>query len=379
MSSPRVAILGAGLSGLVCAQQLKQKGYSVQIFESTFYISGRLDVFEQASYTAMFYPPAFTVKDYLPTWYSDHGAQYFTARSDEFRQQVQAWIDQGLVAEWTGKFVTLSAGVYGPDPGFGDPRYVGVPGMDVLCSHLSEGQQILSNRCGTKLTRLGEKWELETLAIYPFGNAKLPPENQTSETFTDTFDAVVCAFPAPKVLEILPHDISFRQDLEQVSLGPCWCVMASFVEPIDVDFSAAFVNNSPLRWIAREQTKPGKELPYAEHWVLHATTEWSREYEFPGDTDTHVEQVLLQALSECLKLSLPQPASLCQHFWKHAIPENPLNQGCLIDQDKKLIACGDWSSQARVEGAYLSGLSAAQAVESCLPKSQDIIPPLQHS
>jgi len=33
-------------------------------------------------------------------WQADHGAQYFTARSPEFRALVAEWLEAGVVAEW---------------------------------------------------------------------------------------------------------------------------------------------------------------------------------------------------------------------------------------------------------------------------------------
>jgi hypothetical protein len=55
-----------------------------------------------------------------------------------------------------------------------------------------------------------------------------------------------------------------------------WAVMLNFEEKVNLKFDAAFVNGGPLRWIARNNSKP--ERGVTEAWVLHATSEWSESH-----------------------------------------------------------------------------------------------------
>lgn len=64
---------------------------------------------------------------------ADTGAQYFTVRDDTFGRQVQSWIAQGVVRQW-------STGFAAPDSsGYFDayPRYCGRAGMAAILAHLS--------------------------------------------------------------------------------------------------------------------------------------------------------------------------------------------------------------------------------------------------
>jgi renalase len=53
----------------------------------------------------------------------------------------------------------------------------------------------------------------------------------------------------------------------------CWALMLRFAAPVDLPFDAAFVNQGPLRWIARNSSKPGRSGE--ETWLLHARADWS--------------------------------------------------------------------------------------------------------
>ena len=77
---PRVAIIGAGIAGLSCATQLARHGCAVSVFDKSRGPAGRMSTRRGEG------------------WQCDHGAQYFTARSPEFRAEVARWQAAGVSA-----------------------------------------------------------------------------------------------------------------------------------------------------------------------------------------------------------------------------------------------------------------------------------------
>lgn len=67
MTSPRVAIIGAGLGGLSAAISLKSAGYDVEIFEKNERIGGKLNILEKDGFTFDLGPSIFT----LPQLFED--------------------------------------------------------------------------------------------------------------------------------------------------------------------------------------------------------------------------------------------------------------------------------------------------------------------
>ena len=132
--------------------------------------------------------------------------------------------------------------------------------------------------------------------------------------------------------------------------------MLRFSKPIHLDFDGAFVHDSPLAWIARNSSKPGRRRD-VETWVLHASAEWSEAH--LEETPEAVQSDLLEEFWKSTGLS-PAPLDyVTAHRWRFALPPQPLEDRCLFDREMQVAACGDWCAGPRAEGAFLSGMAAS--------------------
>lgn len=319
-----VAVIGAGLSGLACARSLSDAGFRVQVFDKSRGPGGRMATRRQGDLRF------------------DHGAQYFTVKDPRFRRWVERWHGDGLVARWPGTVAVVCNG----EISFKDDsteRWVGVPGMSAICGRLASGLDVTYGSRVVHLEPRDNRWRLETADGADAGR----------------FDAVVVSAPAPQTAELLAAaapDLAARA--RAVEMAPCWAVMTSYPHDLGLGFDGAFVEDSPLSWIVRNGTKPGR--PPGETWVLHASPEWSRDH---LELDPEIAaQWLVDAFCEAVALRSSRPSSLTAHRWRFALPENPLTEPCLFDPDLALAACGDWAGGPRVEGAFLSGCAAAERI-----------------
>ena len=315
------AVLGAGLSGLACARSLADGGWSVRVFDKARGVGGRMSTRRADG------------------WLFDHGAQYFTVRDKLFEGFVESWRRHGLVSEWDGEVAVLGDGAK-RSKDRRTRRFVGMPGMNSICRHLAAGLDVTLETRVAGLDRVDGRWLLTS-----DGGAEL-----------GGYDSVIVSAPAPQTAALLAAPApELSRRAAQVEMAPCWAVMVSFAAPLRLGFDAAFVHDSALSWVARNNSKPGR--PDGEAWLLHASPHWSRAHLELEKQDA--AKRLLEAFRTAVGDLDQDAADVDAHRWRYALPTNPLTESCLYDASLGLGACGDWCGGPRVEGAFLSGRALA--------------------
>jgi predicted NAD/FAD-dependent oxidoreductase len=316
-----VAVIGAGISGLICARTLQDHGLDVTVFEKSRGPGGRT-----------------ATRRADPDLSYDHGAQYFTARDPHFARYVDAWIEQGIVSEWNARIVEIEGSEVRPKTD--QPRrYVGVPGMKAMAQHLATDIELRRETRIVGLTRTSNRWELTVAGSH---------EHQS-------FDNVVVALPSPQAVDLLGEH-PFATEVREVRMTPCWTVLAAFERQIDVPWDGAFVHDSPLGWVARNSSKPGRD-PSVDCWVLQATPDWSTTHLELARPD--VTAMLLAQFAKIISDPEPSPIHLDAHLWRFSATPQNLDRASLFDPTTGIAVCGDWLAGGRVEGAFRSGVAAA--------------------
>jgi predicted NAD/FAD-dependent oxidoreductase len=138
---------------------------------------------------------------------------------------------------------------------------------------------------------------------------------------------------------------------------PCWALMVQVESGVRADFDAAFVNQGPLGWLCCNSHKP--QRGGQETWLAHATAAWSKAH-----LELAAEQVLEILSSEFESVTGLGVRSGRVHRWRYAQSLSALQSRYLLDDQRALGACGDWTNGDKVEGAWLSGYHLARALTS---------------
>lgn len=324
MNSKKIGIIGAGISGLSCAQKLVAQGHQVVIFEKSRGVGGRMS------------------HRYFEDWEADHGAQYFTAKDPIFIQEVDRWLQQGVVKVWDGQIVRLEHGqvqaLKTPIP-----RYVGVPSMTAPAKQIASPLNLQLSQTITEIKRVGPSWQC------------ISKENGLLNFI---LDEVICSLPPMQAQAIIePHSLELSQTCSQIQMLPCWTLLAYFENPLHLPFTdnldAAFVSDHLFSWLARDNSKPGRNG--SESWVAQASNDWSLAHlELPKSA---IEPLLLAGFQDLT-------GQICTHYqthlWRYAKPANPGTQRFAHDPVMHLSICGDWLMGSAIESAWLSGYYLAQ-------------------
>lgn len=322
MSTAPIAIVGTGLAGLCAAQTLHAAGQSVQLFDKSRGLGGRM------------------LSKRSEAGHLDLGAQYFTSRDRRFTEAVRDWQARGWVAEWSPNLYQARGGQLSPSADE-QLRWIGVPQMSSIARGLLGDIPVTLSCRITEVFRGEEFWTLVDATGVSHG----------------PFSQVIIALPAPQASALLASAPKLAAVAASVAMEPTWAVALGFATPLQTTLDACFVQDDALDWLARHNSKPGRD-DRLDTWVLHATSTWSRQH-----LDLPKEQVIEQlhgAFAELIDCAVPAPEFTLAHRWLYARPSQSHEWGALADAHLGLYACGDWCLSGRVEGAWLSGQEAAR-------------------
>jgi renalase len=325
----RIAVIGAGLSGLVFADLLGDVA-QVKLFEKSHGYGGCMSTWRH------------------DTFQFDHGAQFFTAKSKSFEPFLKPYLAAGVVARWDARFVEISGDELSSRRSWSGerPHYVGVPGMNALARTLGEKLNI---SLGTRIEQIcggPGAWELLDVEGRDLGR----------------FDWIVSSVPARQLSALMPGEFRYLDDVEACSMPGCYSLMLGFTQPLPLEWDAALVKDSAISWISVDNSKPGRVG--ASSLLVQTSNQWAEaNMELANDSViarliAETDRVIGQNVSEADHVEL--------HRWRYANPGQREGAHSLIDAPQRLAATGDWCIRGRVESAFLSGLDAAQRIRKLI-------------
>lgn len=318
----KIAIIGAGLSGLSAAHLLKDYA-DITLFEKARGVSGRMSTRRAEPY------------------FFDHGAQYFTARTKPFEDFIQPLLEQGIIQRWNARYVKFKGNQIIKRRNWSDeePRYVGVPGMNYVAKFLAKGLDIHINTRIVSLNHQGT-WQLT---------------DEQDQQYSG-FDWVICTAPSPQAAELLPESFKYHADIKAIEMRACFLLMLGFEQSFPIEFEAAHVTDSDLSWIAVNSHKPKRSDPFT--LMVHSSEKYAETH--IDETREQIMQHLIAETTRIIGWDVGTPDYKTIHGWRYANNgKRDQTSTIFLDQEHKLTACGDWCLGGRVEGAFTSAYNLA--------------------
>lgn len=318
----RVVVVGAGLAGLMAACELRTRGHDVILFDKGRSPGGRLATRRIGDARL------------------DHGAQFFTVRSERFAAHVRKWEADGVVFEWCKGF--------GPD-GDGYPRYAVHGGMNSLAKHLARDLEV---RCDSLVFSLhrGE----HTGAAHEW-------EVKLDDNTVHAADALIVTCPLPQTFSLLVSaEVSMPEALWRTEYDRTLSLLAVLDRPSLVPAPGGVQTDPSFTFVGDHHAKGISTLPAI---TLHANPEWSEAHW--NDDPVSAHDALVALARPYLGDAVIVESQLKR--WRFATPRHIWPDTHWSPDDVTTLAvAGDAFAGPRVEGAALSGLSAAAAVAAAL-------------
>ncbi|MBE2184728.1 MAG: FAD-dependent oxidoreductase [Anaerolineae bacterium] len=328
-----VLVIGAGLAGLTAARVLADAGKRVQLLDKSRSVGGRLATRRIGEGRA------------------DTGTQFFTAHDPEFQAFVERWLEEGIIFEWSRGWSNGSL----EETRDGFPRYAAKDGMNALAKHLAAGLDVRINT------------EIVTIQHLACGWIVTDKENTIFEG-----GALVLTPPMPQSLKLIEASkISLDPAVfEQLSsIGYEMCLTALLHVDGEMALPAPGAMQRPhanLSWIADNRRKG---ISKTHIITIQMGGNYSRAlWALPDDQILGKLRVDLEPLMGGDSWSILE-AQIKR--WRYSRPLNPMSVTHVLtgvandsgsDETRPLLFAGDSFADAKVEGAFLSGLHGARAL-----------------
>ena len=310
----KATIVGAGLSGLVAGRTFTAAGHDVVILDKGRGVGGRLATRR------------------IGHGVFDHGAQFFTVRDPEFAAMVDEWLASEIVREWCRGFGAEQDGY---------PRYVGNKGMTDIAKYLARDLDIrTSSLVFSVLANEHGGWST-TL--------------DTGESFES--DCVLLTAPIAQSFGFaFIGGVELPEDLRSIDYDRTLALLAVLDSAPAIPSPGALQNPDGVFSFVGDNFAKGISPVHAV--TFHANPAWSLEHwETPHDV---AEGLLREAAMPYLGGANIVDANFKR--WRFATPQRNWPDRHWMSETGTMALAGDAFAGPRMEGAVLSGLSAARAL-----------------
>ncbi len=309
----RVAVIGAGLSGLSCAQALRAAGIEVRVFESASFVGGRCATRLWQGHLV------------------DHGVQYFTAQSPEFKKELLTRLRQfrPIISPILDSENRLVASPNGP-------RFYVLQGNNYLAHVFSHG---LDMRLNTNV---------DPLAFRPSG----------IECMGESYQAVISSLPGPQTAQLFglaqapaEYDSCLIALLEYSGVGigksrECYARLAS-------------ADNAILLSSHCENHKAGRIIGNKSVFIVQASPTFSQQH-FDEPPEKYVPLLAMEN-EDLWHIPANQRTAVYGHRWQYG--RSLTTQRPRVHPPRGAFFCGDSrTAESTIEDVWLDGRRAAGEV-----------------
>jgi hypothetical protein len=310
----RVVVIGAGMSGLTAARVIGAAGHRVTVLDKGRRPGGRMATKQLSGGASV-----------------DHGAQFFTVRTEAFSAVVEGWLTDGTVHEWCRGFSSED----------GHPRFAVAHGMAELAAHMSVGLDVRPSVHVDAVRSAGHQWAVTW------------PATQRGAAGLIEADVVVLTPPAPQSAALVAGEAT----IPDLGYEPTISLLVALGDRPSIPFPGGVqLDDDPTwSWIGDNMAKGASTVPAV---TLHtradvAASRWDEVSEALIVDLLHAAESWVHG-AEIIDVRL--------HRWRYATPLDPQPDPCLVKADGRLVFAGDTFGGPRIEGAFLSGRAAADAV-----------------
>ena len=308
-------VIGSGISGATIANLLSKK-HSVDLFDKARGPGGRSS-FKRLDKTKGF----------------DHGVQYISPKSPNFKRFIKGLIKKKVLKNWGGRHLFLN--------------------------QVKKEKKNHTKIIGTKGNNDISKYLLQNINCFFQSELKKIDYKQKSWTLTfadgkkKNYEKIILTCPFPQLSNLAKKFIQNSFIKKKIKMDSNITVMIT-IKKTNENISSYFFNDKILGWAAKENSK-NRFKSNQDFWTLQSTYEWANKKINKNRENIESNSKIL--IDQFFKLTGVKKTKILfslNHGWKFSSNSTALNVKSYWNSSLGLGVCGDWFVGPRLESGWIS-------------------------
>jgi predicted NAD/FAD-dependent oxidoreductase len=308
-------VIGSGISGATIANLLNKK-FQVNLYDKGRGPGGR------ASFKR--------VKGQIGF---DHGTQYFSPKTIEFKKFTNRLIKIKILKKWSGNHIFLNSKKKENKKHI---KIIGKKGNNDICKFLLKKVKCFYQSEVKKIYYKNKLWFL----LFTDGKIR-------------TYKAVILTCPFPQLKKLSEKFINNTFIKRKLKMDANITVMIAIKK--NKKSPSSFLFDDPvLGWAGNENTKKRFKSKY-DLWTLQSTFKWANKNIDKNKKNLKKNsKILIDKFFKLTKIKKTKVIYSINHGWKYSSNSKPLKIRSYWDPQKKIGVCADWFIGPRLESGWIS-------------------------
>jgi len=308
-------VIGSGISGATIANLLNKK-FQVNLYDKGRGPGGR------ASFKR--------VKGQIGF---DHGTQYFSPKTIEFKKFTNRLIKIKILKKWSGNHIFLNSKKKENKKHI---KIIGKKGNNDICKFLLKKVKCFYQSEVKKIYYKNKLWFL----LFTDGKIR-------------TYKGVILTCPFPQLKKLSEKFINNTFIKRKLKMDANITVMIAIKK--NKKSPSSFLFDDPvLGWAGNENTKKRFKSKY-DLWTLQSTFKWANKNIDENKKNLKKNsKILIDKFFKLTKIKKTKVIYSINHGWKYSSNSKPLKIRSYWDPQKKIGVCADWFIGPRLESGWIS-------------------------
>ena len=308
-------IIGSGISGATIANSLSKK-YSLDLYDKARGVGGRS-----------------SNKKFNKNESFDHGVQYISPKSIQFKRFIKDLINKRIVKNWPGRHVFLNINKKEDKKHI---KIIGKKGNNAISKYLLKDINCNFNSKVIKIFNKNNIWEISFLD----GSKKF-------------YKSLILTCPFPQLKKLSKKYIKHSFINKKIKMDANITVMMA-TKKNKHNVSSYFFNDKILGWAGNENSKI-RFNSKNDLWTLQSTYLWANKKINKNRENKKLNtKIMIEQFFKLTGIKKTKVLFSLNHGWKYSSNSKPLRIKSYWNSSLNLGVCADWFVGPRLESGWIS-------------------------